>query len=673
MTCSITIQKIEGSLPGPAIIVTGTAQDCSEINVKLDCGSFFLFNENTPVQNGNWCVSFTEGVSNICNCGGMVKVQASCVTDETCVAELETSLECTDCIITIDKVEGALPGPTITIEGTAIGCACEEIKVVLQCQGPRLPEKSIKIINNKWSVKFKNIDFSYGCNCDSGVLVKAFCTTNPNCVAEFAGDLICKDPNCPTIANLNVTVGECDPISGKVKVNVSAIVSPGSISPPMVQWLHDLNNGFASPVLNPNQVVSDVYDYPGDGKIHKATLKILYPAGCLSEQVSFQVPDCKATTDCPTIKSTSFKQSNCTENGNRNVTFTVELDSPSPYSAKLLDGNAQTVATIQGSGYKVLSHTSSIPGGQTVKYTLERTNCESLPFSFSVSSCDCPPVPFIKSPWIGECDSNGYREVIIQAEVNWNKPYTAELRDSNNNTLDQKSGPGSQTLIHKGKYLGGTKLTFEVVFVSPADCSGAKWDVNIKDCPIPPKNGNDGDNDDDDEGMLCGGLRFLTLLSAVLALVLAPIATCVPTAAGVLAFGAVLSGIVALLAGIAYYLFCPNKPCAVGLLTSAQVTLAAGLVLASLSGCCGFGWVVLLYFATGLSLLLTWKAQCNKGWCNVAKKMATSLEIALILVAGLSQIPAISTCLNLDVAIIANGLFALVTIGVTLSCKPTDY
>ena len=257
--------------------------------------------------------------------------------------------------------------------------------------------------------------------------------------------------------------------------------------------------------------------------------------------------------------------------------------------------------------------------------------------------CSCPEVDF--DPVVGdECDEDGSRSVTVTATLNSPDLYTAELRDASDTVLDSVSGTGTQTLTHTDSYPGGTTQTFTVVITSPALCGESELDVVIPACNgTPPL-----DEDEDEESSGCGGLRLAVAIAGALAILAALLAICIPAAATALWIIAAFAAVVAVIGGIIYAIFCPNKPCKVGLLITGQSSLAEGVVAIVLSACCPWLiWAGLGLLVVGIATLLVWKSQCNKSTCALAKEVTKVIGGVVLPVLGiLIGVPLVGACLS---------------------------
>ena len=155
-------------------------------------------------------------------------------------------------------------------------------------------------------------------------------------------------------------------------------------------------------------------------------------------------------------------------------------------------------------------------------------------------------------------------------------------------------------------------------------------------------------------------------VAAILAIVSAALAVCLPPqAAAVLGWIALGLGIVAVVAGIFWGLFC-SKPCAWALLLAWQVSIGVGFVLLYFTVCCPtFWWIGLALLAAGVALMFVWKRRCHKNTCAVLKELSIALSsVILPLLGWLGVIPALAACVNHLVAGALSTLAAVVGLAV---------
>lgn len=151
MACSIQITSVTGKrLPNQAdpssIIVTGTAQECTTLNVKIRCqylvgGSwdYGSYSGAASVKsNGYWSIEFL-GVQNIhCKCLGKISIEAYCADDPTCNVEASFDLSCvvvSDCpyVDDINVIIGLAKDPPCVDQPNT------PVEITLTAQGPSGP------------------------------------------------------------------------------------------------------------------------------------------------------------------------------------------------------------------------------------------------------------------------------------------------------------------------------------------------------------------------------------------------------------------------------------------------------------------------------------------------------------------------------------------------------
>lgn len=612
----IKIQEIVGSGSGfspDSIVVKGTAQDCEDVKVTLECAASLLPEEKiSKVVNGNWCVSFEQLQGFPCHCNGPVKARVSCVTNPDCMAEFETTLECKDCVITIHKVQGSLPGPTIQIEGSAVGCECGEVRVFVRCEGGQLPGKTAEIKNDKWSVSFQDTE-KFGCKCDQSVNIRAMCTTNSKCFADFQADLVCIE-ECPDKNKIFVWVfidpmGVC--VCGKRPVVLNAIYS-GPPSKVDAQWHY--GDGIVDPLFALLSGVGNTVKHDYSPGIYTATLKI---KGCDDQTVSVNVKECP----CPSVIVGLSKTNHGCVDGKLEVTLNA---TPPQSSQKCPDLNAHWEF---GDGTPD-SNAFSLPWGVTTpkkhdykpgkyKAILHADGCK-YETEFEI---ECLPTGAC-------CLPNGECKELTEIKC---KDLGGEYKGDGKKCADVNCGgiPTGACCLPDGSCL-------ELTQVKCQERGGEyKGDgTKCADVECKPKDGGNGGNGEDDGG-LCGFLRSAIAIVIALAILTALLAICVPPAAPALSVISGVLGLLGLVGGIIYAFFCP-KPCKWLLLTTGQALLGAGVTALILSQCCP--WMIfagLAVTSTGMSLLMLWRSQCNKSWCSLAKKITVVVGGIVLPVLGI--------------------------------------
>lgn len=471
------------------------------------------------------------------------------------------------------------------------------------------------------------------CECDSEIKVLAECESVPGCDASLLTTVVCEEPQCPSISWSGIEISECKP-DGTRTVTISAqLDSPSLYSAELRDSTATvLDSVSGSGILT----LSGSGDYAGPGP-EIFDVVITSPEGCPGMSLPLGIPTCPK---CPRVNF-DYEIGGCDESGNRTVTITAELNSPDPYTAELRNASDTVLDTVSGSGIQTLSHSEAITGGtsKTFKVVITSpTTCGNTEVEIDVPPCDCPEIDFDSA--FGECDDSGQRSVTVTATLNSSGTYTAELRDPSDTVVDSVTGSGSQTLSHTASFFGGSTQTFRVVITDPALCGDSEFNVTVLGCNGTPP--------DDDESSGCGGLRLAVAIAGALAILATLLAICVPPAATALFIIAGVFAAVALITGILYAIFCPNKPCKVGLLISGQSSLGGGVAAIILSACCPWMiWAGLILTVIGLSTLLLWRSQCEKSTCALAKEITKVIGgVVLPIIGIIAVIPILTACIS---------------------------
>jgi hypothetical protein len=89
---------------------------------------------------------------------------------------------------------------------------------------------------------------------------------------------------------------------------------------------------------------------------------------------------------------------------------------------------------------------------------------------------------------------------------------------------------------------------------------------------------------------------------------------------------------------------CKSRPCAYGLLFTGLGLVGAGMVLLNLSRCCPtMAFVGAVAILAGIGILIAWKAECDKTWCELLVELgffaAGNLAVLLVLVVAVGCVP----------------------------------
>jgi hypothetical protein len=165
--------------------------------------------------------------------------------------------------------------------------------------------------------------------------------------------------------------------------------------------------------------------------------------------------------------------------------------------------------------------------------------------------------------------------------------------------------------------------------------------------PAACQDGAEPGNNGGDGGRLCGGLRLIVVVVAILAALASIIGACISGAAATLFIIAVALGIAAGLLGIIWGIFCP-KPCGAEMLLAWQFSFGVGFGVLYFILCCPLLWALAVgSVAVDSGLLALWLEKCKKGLCDVVSELLVAISgVSLPLLGWLGLIPALSGCVN---------------------------
>ena len=557
------------------------------------------------------------------------------------------------CLVNFTSIEGfrtpagGIGG--IRVTGVATDCSVVRVEMICRANPPAAPLLflEVNVINGAWEAVFdqSNPDFfSNECQCGGYVAVHAFCIADPTCDAFYEGYLECPPLECPTITDLTVNVGQCNP-DGTVTVTTSATVTPGAVSPVFVQWMRDGNPGRADVITNPNTVThDDPFNYPGDGAVHAVTINVINPMNCGAISTNFNTPLCgePPPVECPSIQPETPTWGDCDPmTGTRPVTLsaivTPAVGSPAVTVELVDDATGMVLDTQTSAAQFVLSATRDyLPGMHTYSvHVVSPATCGDVSMiPFTVPGCEgaggCPMVGQIVIGPESDCDAMGRRMVEVSVTVTPTPgvPTSAELVvdgiqiDVQNNRIAPFDLRGTRS------YAPGPHSA-SVNILAPPGCVGPDAQpFQVSGCPMtPPPVIQTPPDDSDDFGCLFSRWIIVILLGIAAFLFFASI--CVPGASSALlpAAGIVLG--VALVVLIFWLIFC-GSPCELALLLW-QASLVIGVVALYMSGCCPW----LLFLGLGLILLAAilfgvWVSQCNPSTCVILRE----LSVAFVTCAG---------------------------------------
>ncbi len=367
--------------------------------------------------------------------------------------------------------------------------------------------------------------------------------------------------------------------------------------------------------------------------------------------------DCEGR--CPTA-TVSVAVGDCTPDGHRNVTLTATI---TPGTDPVIVTQWEVEPGVFAAASPSLSYSVThpyVPGQpfSAILHVVLPTGCPDLATVAvgPLAECPCPNLD-LSVDSVSGCADPGHATAMAT--------FTATLTPPGVNC-----GPYHWTFGD-----GGTDVTVAPTTTHPYAAPGSfsasvavacgaclmtqAATVNIPQCPD-GGNGHDGNG----EGFGCFGARVIMTVAAILAIVSAALALCLPPpAAAVLAWIAGGLGFVAALAGILWGIFCP-KPCAWALLLAWQVSIGVGFVLLYFTVCCPAFWFIgLALIAAGIGLMITWKRHCNVSTCAVLKELSIALSsVILPLLGWLGVIPALGACGNNYVRAFLSTLAAAVAV-----------
>lgn len=570
------------------------------------------------------------------------------------------------CTITIGSVVGILPPgstvPTsIIVSGTATGCTTGEVKVTIDCgTGPTSVSAPVDSAGN-WQATFGS---NVVCSCDKPITVTATCSDG-QCEATTTTPLRCKPPApCPKLGSFTVAIDGC--VGGG---STATAVFTVTLVPATSGCTYTWNFGDGSPpVVTTVPTVTHVYTTAG-------TFTASVIANCPSQSGSpcvvkgampVTIPPCGA---CPTVVGLTATVSGCAGPGTATVTFNGTLTPPLSGCSFLWafgDGTTQVTTTPS------VSHTYAAPMTYAVAVTAicpNITPCATATISVNVPRC-CPVVTnILANVEDNECAGNGNLATFIFSAV------TDPASAMGNYSWD--FGDGSPTVTNPGPnathdYSSPGTFTVDVVYVpDPAVYPGCPPSSFSKPITVPAcSGGGDGGGNGGGGGWGCFGLRVIMTIAAILGIVAAALAACIPPAATVLLWIAAAFGAAALIAGILWGIFCP-KPCAWALLLTWQVALGAGFLLLCFTTCCPSFWPIGLgLIALGIALMLVWKRRCKKNRCQVLKELVIAISGVLIPLLGwLTAIPVLAPCINPLVTGILASIAGIITLAAA-NCIP---
>lgn len=551
------------------------------------------------------------------------------------------------CSVHIIAVSGVgpngLPASSITVTGTAAGCAANTVDVKLVCGQPFPSTLTVAVdVFGKWSAVF--LPPATGgalCVCGSPITVVASCHSDPACQDTFSGQLQCGTSGCPTV-NATASVGPCNP-DGTRTVTLDAIITPNAGV--VTEW--ELVTLLGAVSGSPNHQTRDCA--PGT---YTAILHVILPTSCPDVPLPVTVDACQQPP-CPEVTNLTAGISGCAGLGNQaTVDFSGTLTPPQVGCTFLWNfGDGHTGSSAMPS----ISHPYSDPGTYAVNVNaICPGGCiQSATITVVILAC-CPILTTVDASISGCVGSGSMATATIVATTN--PPAAAGSYtwtfDDGSQAFTSTPSPPAHAYTTTGSHV--VQVSFQP---SMAGCVATTGSASFV---VPECTGNGGNG----EGFGCRILRAVLVILAILAAVLAFIFFCVPGAQAWLGFVALAVAAASLLDGVIWAIFCP-KPCLWGLLFAWQVALGSGIGALGIAGCCPvMWWVGSSLILAGIAGMLAWASRCHQTRCQVLLELLVVFTGAAIPVfAWVAQIPLLSGCLNSWVATGIATLAALITIG----------
>jgi PKD repeat protein len=419
--------------------------------------------------------------------------------------------------------------------------------------------------------------------------------------------------------------------------------------PPFVGCTYTWHFGDGSPpVTTTVPTVSHVYSASGSfGASVDVSCPLTGGGTCFSiARTQVTVQPCGG---CPTVTGLTAAISGCAGPGVSTVTFAGTL-TPALTGCSFLwaFGDGVTFVT----PIPMAMHTYTVPGTYAVAVTAVCpgiTPCATTTIAVDVPRC-CPLVTDVSANVEdNECADGSSISATVSFSVITDPTSAAGkcIWD-----FDDGSPPVENLgLTAAHDYLAPGPHNVTVVYVAdPAMFPACSPQTFTKSITVPACPGTPPPPPPPPEDAGCFALRAILIIAAILAGVSLLLAVCIP--APVLAWVALGFAIIALVAGIFWWWFCP-KPCLWGLLFAWQVALGIGYVALYFTLCCHLllWWVGIPSVVAGLTLAVVWKHRCNKTNCQLLKEIAVAISgVVLPLLGWLGVIPALSLCINPVVA-----------------------
>ncbi|HLJ16668.1 MAG TPA: hypothetical protein VKV15_19380 [Bryobacteraceae bacterium] len=418
MPCQITITNVQGQRQGSALVsvqVDGTATECQQVDVILDCRVGEALLQTAVVTNRLWSVVFRNGGNPDlslaqCSCDpGQIRVVVECHENKDCNATLQyQALPCLDvCPQVVNPqavVDGCNPDGTVNVTFSATvspGAGAGPAPTIVEWNyGTQYSGAQTVTTHNQPLPAFTARVPGDGLMHTAYLSVTwpEHCPSVP--VTFTAPD--CGMPGCPDVTwePTQGLDGACDETGARVVTFRAQVTPHGQTQTTAVLiddstgLIRDQNTSSAMFVLSGSTSYT-----PG---VHTVHVEITQPAGCGNSTNSITVPECMGSQGCPQIDIEIGKESDCGSNLNRSVTVTATVTpaAGTPTGAELMFNAMRLDSKSNQNMQFQLQGTQIFPAGMnTVAVNVTAPpGCQGKTATFNVSPCAIPPPPPSQPP-----------------------------------------------------------------------------------------------------------------------------------------------------------------------------------------------------------------------------------------------------------------------------------
>jgi hypothetical protein len=314
MACSITITGVTGiGLPGdkPTLIrVSGTAVECSSVNVLIYCHGAPFAAGATVDASGSWTVEVAVPENSGCLCSRAIVVQVSCAADPGCVASFSGSIACEpggDCpLVKLDRtVGGCNPDGTRAVVLTADITPAAGTTVVAQWDfGDGSAGAAFVVASPTIHTETHNYAPGGPYTAILNIVLPEGCPP----VSILVGTV--EECACPEVTDLAAVVDGCAGSGGSATVTLSGTVPP---LPPACFYQWEFGDGTPD-VMTASPTVSHTYTSPGT---YPVAVTLVCGACIRTTTLMVEVPPC-----CPEITGISCTAEGCADGKGISATIT---------------------------------------------------------------------------------------------------------------------------------------------------------------------------------------------------------------------------------------------------------------------------------------------------------------------------------------------------------------